>query len=747
MPTFTSLYTTPNTFDAVYIPANFIPLLKTTVSNSGISIPVGIFIGLLASFVQSLGLAIQRRSHVLNSQLPEPERKTEHRRPVWLLGFAIFLISNIFGSFIQIASLPVVILAPLGAVSLLWNALFAQLLFRPPLFLGTALIAGGAALIAVYGIVPETPRSLDELMALFARPAFIVSFCVEGAVVLVCLIVTHVVEYSLTRRLEAASYVMLRPNGESIESSLCTSHESSPGLSPTSLPPVHQRPLTLTSGLTAELVTSTLAHERAPLLGPKMAHSSQSSSPKSLHKYRPSSPRRSASAFDAFATPLPPIAGRTPLLLALAYAAASGTLSGLCLIFAKSGVELLVLTLKGSNQFSRWESWALVCPLVVFALGQLWYLNRGLRFADPAFVCPSAFCFYNFSSILNGLVYFNQLSQLSGSRISLVVLGMVILLAGVWAVSAQASIDNGYPDEQDGSEESIPEDITDTTALTPAMRRRSFSIDTSPHTPFKSQSKNKAQSKRGIEPIAAPPMGRQSHSEGALRPEGSMSMYTLDSTSPPLRPGLTLPRTSSQCTVTPTHSELISPTTSRSSRRRRPTVLDSHCHLYPHGGSSIRAVSSSVSGGVPGQGISPAGLTIGLSPVSPGFGFGVGPGGVGVGGQGQRRSRRVSGLGLGPSFSNVVESVEGGDSLGVEDGDRRRAVSEGDVRRRRWDNDYGDQVPGDEEETYGAGMAVPAPVAHGDAEMGLDGTVYPLTAGLRWTWVRKVFQGGKGLVW
>jgi drug/metabolite transporter (DMT)-like permease len=51
-----------------------------------------------------------------------------YRRRLWLLGFGIFFASNILGSLVQIASLPVVILAPLGAVSLLWNAFFARLL-------------------------------------------------------------------------------------------------------------------------------------------------------------------------------------------------------------------------------------------------------------------------------------------------------------------------------------------------------------------------------------------------------------------------------------------------------------------------------------------------------------------------------------------------------------------------------------------------------------------------------------------
>lgn len=50
-------------------------------SDPSISIPAGIIIGLLASFIQSLGLTVQRKSHVLNQSLPEDQQKVEHRRP------------------------------------------------------------------------------------------------------------------------------------------------------------------------------------------------------------------------------------------------------------------------------------------------------------------------------------------------------------------------------------------------------------------------------------------------------------------------------------------------------------------------------------------------------------------------------------------------------------------------------------------------------------------------------------------
>lgn len=103
----------------------------------------------------------------------------------------IFISSNLFGSIFQIASLPVVILAPLGAVSLLWNAFFARLIlgdvFSPWMALSTLCIAGGAVMIAVFGIVPEPTRSLEDLLLLFNRPTFIVYFSLLGVFTVVSL--------------------------------------------------------------------------------------------------------------------------------------------------------------------------------------------------------------------------------------------------------------------------------------------------------------------------------------------------------------------------------------------------------------------------------------------------------------------------------------------------------------------------------------------------------------------------------
>jgi drug/metabolite transporter (DMT)-like permease len=119
--------------------------------------------------------------------------ENSHMARLWLLGFAIFISSNVLGSLVQIASLPVVILAPLGAVSLLWNAFFARFLlgdvFSPWMLLGTLLIAGGAVLIAVFGIVPEPTRSLEDLLDLFRRPAFVAYFSLLGTFLFLSLLI------------------------------------------------------------------------------------------------------------------------------------------------------------------------------------------------------------------------------------------------------------------------------------------------------------------------------------------------------------------------------------------------------------------------------------------------------------------------------------------------------------------------------------------------------------------------------
>lgn len=115
-------------------------MTSTTSSPGGISVPVAIVLGLISSFIQSLGLTVQRKSHIQNASLPDSKQKSEWKRPLWLVGFAIFIVANIGGTVFQIGALPIVMLAPLGAVSLLYNALLARFILDD--FFSRYMIAG-----------------------------------------------------------------------------------------------------------------------------------------------------------------------------------------------------------------------------------------------------------------------------------------------------------------------------------------------------------------------------------------------------------------------------------------------------------------------------------------------------------------------------------------------------------------------------------------------------------------------------
>ncbi|KAN0065902.1 hypothetical protein ACQY0O_001035 [Thecaphora frezii] len=436
--------------------------------------PVGvasaIVLGLIASFVQSLGLTIQRKSHLQNEALPTPQRRTEWKRPLWLFGFAVFLCANIGGTVFQIGALPIVMLAPLGAVSLLYNALLARYLLNDFLstymILGTALIATGAVLIGYFGVVPSPPHDLDELLNLYGRPTFVAFATIFVFVFAGVLVVSHLAEWQLqstlvhgscspsktkTKRKSSRSRLRRRWSAPTL-APVAEVSESNSGIATPVLAiademarrsavfneanafydPAKSAAATMTMNGSRPIARNGVRDYGTISRGPP---------PKGFGEAAKKRVRRSSvevPRLEARRTHEPideESVKKTKLMLAVAYGGASGTMSGACLLLAKSGVELLMLSFSGHNQFVRWQSWMLIVVLLVAALLQLWYLNKALKMADPTLVCPLAFCFYNTSSIALGLVYFDQLGALAWYDIFAVAVGISVLLSGVWIVS------------------------------------------------------------------------------------------------------------------------------------------------------------------------------------------------------------------------------------------------------------------------------------------------------------------------
>ena len=96
-------------------------------------------IALLASMTQAFGISLQRRSHLVEQRLGGHDNLPLYKRPLWLSGFLIYTMSNIVQSTCTIGYLPIVILAPIGAIGLVFNAIFAKLVLGDPFTLKTIL--------------------------------------------------------------------------------------------------------------------------------------------------------------------------------------------------------------------------------------------------------------------------------------------------------------------------------------------------------------------------------------------------------------------------------------------------------------------------------------------------------------------------------------------------------------------------------------------------------------------------------
>ncbi|KZF20828.1 hypothetical protein L228DRAFT_249643 [Xylona heveae TC161] len=304
------------------------------------SVAVGVIVGLISTSVQSLGLTLQRKSHILEDEkAPDITRRPPHRRRRWQLGMLMFIISNLLGSSIQITTLPLPVLSTLQASGLVFNSICATLILGEPFtrwsLVGTVLVCAGAVLIATFGAIAEPAHTLDQLLALLGQRQFVL--WMVGQAILVVLII-----------IGARCLQLLHPR----------------------------------------------------------AHSS----------------------------------ARMRLARGMSYGAISGILSAHCLLLAKSAVELLVRTVVDrSNQFNRWQSWVILVGLVVLALTQLYYLHCGLKLCSTSVLYPFVFCIYNIIAILDGLIYFRQVSSLGALKGSLIALGTVILLSGVLALSWRLS--------------------------------------------------------------------------------------------------------------------------------------------------------------------------------------------------------------------------------------------------------------------------------------------------------------------
>src|SRR6266404_2970834 len=149
-----------------------------------------------------------------------------------------------------------------------------------------------------------------------------------------------------------------------------------------------------------------------------------------------------------------------------------------------------------------------------------------------------AFCFYNISSIVNGLVYFDQVSVLPTSPLLLVTVGILILLGGVWVVSIQAVNIGTWSTEDDIDVPLLEGGATEGECI-PAIVESNVS-PTSPETPERDRVRSHTTaSESAISPPTSPsiPRRRSHHHAG----QSTLGVATATSPSVPVpTPGFSI---------------------------------------------------------------------------------------------------------------------------------------------------------------------------------------------------------------
>ncbi|KAJ2494081.1 hypothetical protein IWW37_000159 [Coemansia sp. RSA 2050] len=411
---------------------------------------LGVAASVAGSLGHSLGMTLQKRAHLrLESQGTSDKRHAAWRDQEWQFGLGLYLFSSTVPPTIALSILPVFVAAPLAAVGLVANAVCAKYIlastFARTDVLGTFLVSLGSCCVALFGAIDEPLLSLNELLLLYKRPAYMLFFFLYSALVLALV----AAELYWRRR-----YVRLSNSvGGSLDSPRVALHQVSA--------------LRWTPSACGNFA------EHTPLLSP--AGSSDSSSGySSVTEQLSPEPEPMASRIQAgCSTPPPPASTETvdcmyrrhfleanEALLSrevekchgeqvaryvsgLLSAVLAGLLCSQTLLLAKSGIGLLLLTVQGDMQLKDPLALAIAVGLATTALSNLYYIQRALRLCSTLTVVPLSYCSGSLSALLSSLVYFDQVRLMDTMQISMISIGILLLAAGVGLLSSKNDDQNG----------------------------------------------------------------------------------------------------------------------------------------------------------------------------------------------------------------------------------------------------------------------------------------------------------------
>ena len=400
----------------------------------------GFTIAGLFSFLAALGFNLQKLS--MNREqhrrpLSSP-RRPPLRQPLWFLGMSLITCGSLL-DFVAFGLAPASLLAPLGALSLVWN------MYLAPAFNGerlsaesaraTAIICVGTLMTVIFAAHATPTYTLEDLLLLYREPVMV------GYVLAVAAFMCFL--FKTLKALELGSDVkkMIDKDTEEqnplLSSSLSSSFSSSSSVLPTSYNPSSPVPVTQSTPLAAAKIRPSRSN----------SFESNSNSNSSSNNNSNSSFAASSVGFLAAAAATPSKAkaavlewSRAPSLFEstemqriVCYGGIAGVFGGCSVLLGKSTAELVknVMTGDDDGAFTHFAPFAIIFGMLASLLTQITVLNHGLSKFNALLMVPVYQSFWNTSSVLGGIIYFQEYRDMGAFQALFFGCGIAVTLMGV----------------------------------------------------------------------------------------------------------------------------------------------------------------------------------------------------------------------------------------------------------------------------------------------------------------------------
>jgi len=347
----------------------------------------GAIVSVVASIVSNLGTNIQKEAHLRKDNLPDEERRTYLKSPLWWIGL-VGVVSGAIGDFVAFAMASQELVVAVGCAAVLICNVIVSMVWHKEKFgwtdlVGIAFVLAGAIIFALAAPISED-YTAQQLADNFQRVSFLVVLVIQAlCMVLLLSTISSSRVYKLRMRCQYRCFRDIFERYTEMEQQLWAV-------------------VARLERIEEQMAVADLAAESVVDTAPVVAST--------LSDIISESDRVGSQYLDPFA-----------------YAACSGTAGGLMALFAGCSSKALKQTLDGDNQFSSHWTYLFLLGLVVFILVQTHFLNKAMMLGDLMSVIPTFQAFWIVFGVVSGMAFYGHSEGMSYPGLFLMIAGLLFL--------------------------------------------------------------------------------------------------------------------------------------------------------------------------------------------------------------------------------------------------------------------------------------------------------------------------------